>query len=86
MQDAAYLLRRTSFHTLRCIRARRRGLEDEVPRTGEQDLLAHLHANLARKYVGVLVLALMGVHGRSEGPCSDRVLDEREVPPALLRS
>jgi hypothetical protein len=54
-------------------------LEDEVPGKGEQDLLAHLNADLAFEHVGVLVLVAVGVHGRRKRSWPDRVLDEREV-------
>ena len=59
-------------------------LEDEIPGTGNENLLTYLDADLSLQHVGVLILALMGVHRRSEGSRSDQVLDEREVALGLL--
>ena len=69
-------------------RSRRRAelpwLEDQIPRLGNEYLLTYLDADLSLQHIGVLILTLMGVHRRSEGPRSDQVLDQREVTVGLL--
>src|ERR687898_229037 len=60
------------------------GLEDQIHRPGNENLLTYLDADLSLKHVGVLVLVAVGVHRRSKGPWSYRVLDKREVILSLV--
>src|SRR3712207_738991 len=60
------------------------GLEDQISRSGNKDLLTYLDADLSLQHVGVLVLAFVRVHRPGEGSRLDRMLDEREVALGLF--
>jgi len=59
-------------------------LEDELARTGLEQLIAELHADAALQDVGVLVLVAVSVKGRAERAGRKRVLDQAERAAGLL--
>jgi hypothetical protein len=58
-------------------------LEDEVAGPGDANLIPDLDADLAIEHVAVHLLVSVRVHRRGEDTRLDRMLHERESPPAL---